>query len=341
MFSRFRRSLRFDRRVQGLPLHFSLAAEKMVSQPMSSPRKAAVHIVPAGTQITTLAKVKSPEGVLLHKPGAVGVIIEAPPRPSASYGVRFPDGTFANLSRRAFEPRKERAKSILAVFRTPPHDLYEYVIYRCVVGSRAYGLDESGADSDRRGIYLPPADKQWSLWGLPEQLERHETQECYWELEKFLRLALRANPNVLECLYTPLVEFATPLAKDLFAMRSVFLTRTVYQTYNDYVLSQFKKLAQDRRNSGRIRWKHAMHLMRLLLSGITILKEQQVPVHVTSYREKLLAIRRGSWEWSEVDAWRKQLHKEFEAAFVKSTLPEHPDYDRVNSFLLKARRSML
>ena len=124
-------------------------------------------------------------------------------------------------------------------------------------------------------------------------------------------------------------------------MRSVFLTRTVYQTYNGYVLSQFKKLAQDRRNSGRIRWKHAMHLIRLLLSGITILKEQQVPVQVTAYREKLLAIRGGHWEWNEVHAWRKQLHKEFDAAFAKSTLPEHPDYDRVNSFLLKARRSML
>jgi predicted nucleotidyltransferase len=316
----------------------------MVRQPMPTPRKSSArgqHIVPPGTQVVTLANVKSPEGVLLHKPGAVAVIIEAPARPAAPYRVRFPDGTVANLSRRSFEPRKERAKSILAVFRTPPHDLYEYVVYRCIVGSRAYGLDDSDSDIDRRGIYLPPAEKQWSLWGLPEQLERHESQECYWELEKFLRLALRANPNALECLYTPLVEFATPLAKELLAMRSVFLTRTVYQTYNGYVLSQFKKIAQDRRNSGRIRWKHAMHLIRLLLSGITILKEQQVHVQVTAYREKLLAIRRGNWEWAEVDAWRKQLHKEFDAAFARSTLPEHPDYDRVNSFLLKARRSML
>ncbi len=33
-------------------------------------------------------------------------------------------------------------------------DLYEHVIYRCVIGSRAYGLDEDGSDIDRRGIYL-------------------------------------------------------------------------------------------------------------------------------------------------------------------------------------------
>ena len=40
--------------------------------------------------------------------------------------------------------------------------------------------------------------------GVPGQLENLETEECYWELEKFLVLALKANPNILECLYTPM-----------------------------------------------------------------------------------------------------------------------------------------
>ena len=35
-------------------------------------------------------------------------------------------------------------------------DLMDYVILRCVVGSRAYGLAEGESDTDRRGIYLPP-----------------------------------------------------------------------------------------------------------------------------------------------------------------------------------------
>jgi uncharacterized protein len=90
-------------------------------------------------------------------------------------------------------------------------DLHQYVIYRCVVGSRAYGLDDNQSDTDVRGIYLPPAALHWSLAGIREQLD-HATQTCFWELEKFLTLALKANPNVLECLYTPLVQYATPLA---------------------------------------------------------------------------------------------------------------------------------
>lgn len=70
-------------------------------------------------------------------------------------------------------------------------DLHAYVIYRCVVGSRAYGLAGTDSDTDRRGIYLPPAEWHWSLEGVPEQLERYETQETYWDLRKFLTLALK------------------------------------------------------------------------------------------------------------------------------------------------------
>ena len=125
---------------------------------------------------------------------------------------------------------------------------------------------------------------------FPNRFEHKEDQECYWELQKFLILALKANPNVLECLYTPLIETATPLAEKLLSMREIFLSQLVYQTYNSYVLSQFKKMEQDLRTIGTIRWKHAMHLIRLLLSGITILKHGFVPVRVEDYRDRLLAI---------------------------------------------------
>jgi predicted nucleotidyltransferase len=76
--------------------------------------------------------------------------------------------------------------------------------------ARAYGLDSATSDTDRRGIYLPPARLHWSLAGVPEQIEDKDAEECYWELQKFLVLALKANPNVLECLYTPMVERTTP-----------------------------------------------------------------------------------------------------------------------------------
>lgn len=160
-------------------------------------------------------------------------------------------------------------------------------------------------------------------------------------IAKFLLLALKANPNILECLYSPIVEFVSPLAQELLALREIFLSQLIYQTYNGYVMSQFKKMQQDLRNRGAIKPKHAMHLIRLLLAGITVLREGYVPVDVGKHRDALLAIRYEQMEWDEVNAWRLSLHKEFDTAFRQTTLPERPDYDRANEFLVRARRRMV
>ena len=297
-------------------------------------------IIPVGTQVVTLVEVKGRAGGHVCPLGAVGEVIAAPQDNFHSYHVRFPDGTEAALRRQEFAVRKHHQAGELLQPEDNLSDfnLYDYVIYSCVVGSRAFGLDEGASDVDRRGIYLPPAEMQWSLYGVPEQLENKSTEECYWELQKFLTLALKANPNVLECLYTPLVEKTTPLAQELLEMRSAFLSKLIYQTYNGYVLSQFKKLEQDMRNRGTIRWKHAMHLIRLLIEGVSVLKEGFLPVRMDAHREQLLQIRRGEAPWEEVNAWRLSLHKDFDAAFSMTRLPERPDYEKVNAFLIHARR---
>lgn len=298
-------------------------------------------ILPVGTQVVSRVEVKDSAGELLCLRGAVGVVVKAPTVNSHAYRVRLPNGVEVTLRRHEFSIRKHFQKEGLqqAESELAELNLYDHVIYRCIVGSRAYGLDDANSDTDHRGIYLPPAQLHWSLYGIPEQLENKDAQECYWELQKFLILALKANPTVLECLYTPLVETATPLAEELLAMRSMFLSQLVYQTYNSYVMSQFKKMEQDIRTKGEVKWKHLMHLIRLLLSGITVLKKGFVPVRVEEHRQQLLAIRRGEVSWQEVDALRLSLHQEFDTAFAATNLPERPDYERANAFLLKARAS--
>ncbi|MCI0643225.1 MAG: nucleotidyltransferase domain-containing protein [Gemmataceae bacterium] len=81
-----------------------------------------------------------------------------------------------------------------------------------------------------------------------------------------------------------------------------------------------------------------MHLIRLLLSGIGALRDGVVPVKVDAHRDRLLAIRRGELPWDDVEQWRLSLHQEFNAAFETTTLPERPDYERANAFLVSARR---
>src|ERR1700758_2127710 len=197
-----------------------------------------------GTQVVALIEVLGQSGKVLHPRGAVGVVVRAPLDSEHSYRVRFADGIEASLRRDhvTMLARYKESEIGETAITAGPSDLYERVIYRCVIGSQAYGLAGNESDIDRRGIYLPPADLHWSLYGVPDQLENDDTQEAYWEIQKFLVLALKANPNVLECLYTPMVEKATPLAEKLLAMKSVFLSRMVYQGNLD-TLNSLSKIA--------------------------------------------------------------------------------------------------
>ncbi len=299
-------------------------------------------IYSVGTQVVTLVDILSQRGGILHPRGAVGVILKSPVDILHSYRVRFPDGVEESLKQdQIVILSKYKEGEIGEGAAVPRDDLFNRVIYRCVIGSRAYGLEDEHSDIDYRGIFIPTADLHWSLYGVPENLECDETQEAYWELQKFLILALKANPNILECLYTPLVEKATPLAKELLGMRELFLSRLVYQTYNGYVLSQFKKMQADIRNHGKVKWKHVMHLIRLLISGKTALEDGFIPVKVDEHRDQLLAIKRGEMPWSETEKWRLSLHKEFDAAFKKTKLPDRPDYEPANAFLIKSRRAAI
>ena len=304
----------------------------------------------AGTQVVALFEVRGPGNSLVHPRGAVGVVTRTPAVEGEEFLVRFPDGFEAAFAREQLEvlkhfkdhlgapsiARQDHADPMVGA----PFHLESFIIYRCVVGSRAYGLDNDESDTDHRGIYLASADLQWSLFGAPEQFEDNATQSCYWELQKFLTMALKANPNILECLYSPMVEKVTPLGEELLALRQQFLSQMIFQTFNGYAMSQFKKIEQDIRNHGEVRWKHAMHLLRLLLTGAATLRDARVPVRVEAHRDRLLAVKRGELPWAEVDAWRKELHHDVERALAETKLPERPDYEAANRFLVKARREM-
>jgi len=64
----------------------------------------------------------------------------------------------------------------------------------------------------------------------------------------------------------------------------------------------------------------------------------QCAVVFGEHRERLLAIKRGEVPFEEVEAWRLDLHRQFDAAAEATKLPERPDYEKANALLLKARR---
>jgi predicted nucleotidyltransferase len=296
-------------------------------------------IISAGTQVVLKVDKALPDGTIRQR-GSVAVVVESPADNQHAYTLRFADGQMVKAHFRELAIRRKEVEDQLVL---TGKDLRPWIIYRCQVGSHAFGLAGEDSDDDIRGIYLPPARLHWSLFKLPEQLEfnAEDRDEVFWELEKFLKLALKANPNVLETLWTPLVQHADEVARRLRDMRDVFLTRYLYKTYSGYVLSQFRRMANAYSKTGKFKAKHAMHLVRLLYSGIEALCSGQIRIDVGEHRDELLAVKAGTLSFEQARDRALELDRQFQEAYRQTGLPEKPDYQRVDEFLVWARRRMV
>ncbi|MFE3328397.1 DNA polymerase beta superfamily protein [Streptomyces sp. NPDC059176] len=222
---------------------------------------------------------------------------------------------------------------------TPEGLVRDHMIYSCVMGSRAFGLATDDSDTDRRGVFLAPTPLYWRFDKPPTHVEGPAPEQFSWELERFCELALRANPNVLECLHSPLVEHVDDTGRELLALRDAFLSRQVHVTFARYAAGQHRKLEADVRQHGAPRWKHAMHLVRLLASSRDLLRTGRLAVDVGGHRDRLLAVKRGEVPWEEVESLMNRLVAEADAAALNTPLPDGPDRARVEDFLVRTRRA--
>ncbi|MFG1705673.1 DNA polymerase beta superfamily protein [Nonomuraea sp. M3C6] len=208
------------------------------------------------------------------------------------------------------------------------------IILSVVMGSRAYGLETDRSDTDRRGVFVAPTAAFWRLDKPATHRDGPLPEQFSWEVERFCGLALQANPTVLECLWSPIVEVITPAGQQLRDLRPAFVSDRARRTFAGYADDQFRRL-----DPAAPKWKQAMHMVRLLLSGLHLVRHGEPLVQVGPHRERLLAIRRGELPWAEVDAWRAALSAELAAS--PSVLPAQPDRDRVEDFLVGVRKENL
>ncbi len=104
----------------------------------------------AGTQVVSLVEVRGPNHSLVHPRGAVGVVTRTPAVEGESFLVRFPDGFEKTLEPSQIEVLKHFKDRLGEGRLASDFDLESVIIYRCVVGSRAYGYrrKHSGFDTD-------------------------------------------------------------------------------------------------------------------------------------------------------------------------------------------------
>lgn len=216
-------------------------------------------------------------------------------------------------------------------------EIAPWLILEAVVGSRAYGLANAGSDTDRRGVYLPPAERTWSLTPPPEQVEaiRDGDDFAAWELARFLRFALKGQPTVLEVLWSPLVTRQSAVGAELIALRGAFVSKAALTPYIGYAEAQLKLTRKANKP------KPAVHLIRLLHAGLHLCRTGEVLVAVGPHLTELAAIRSGETPLDAVEERAAGLIAELRAAAETCGLPDAPDAGRVEAFLQRARRGMV
>jgi predicted nucleotidyltransferase len=215
------------------------------------------------------------------------------------------------------------------------------VLLRGVVGSTAFGLARPGSDIDRLGLFATPVrhlhvvdrDKVTQL--LRESVVTRDPDLTMHEIGKYIRLALRCNPTLVDLLYLPEYEVLTEAGQRLVDLRSDFLSETyVRSAYGGYAMSQIARIQQEVRNEqrqGRIA-KHARHCFRLLEQGKDLLYKGSLTVRVSNPDFY--------WAFDEMSAER--IEEEFQRAFdtfnsVDSVLPKYPRTDRLQQLLWDIR----
>jgi len=96
------------------------------------------------------------------------------------------------------------------------------------------------------------------------------------------------------------------------------------QTYN--------KMGKRNRKPGEKLFKHAMHLLRLLISGIELLETGVLTVYREKERELLLKVRNEEFTWDEIFEMVAYYQERLKQAYEKTYLPPTVDTDKAEEF---------
>jgi predicted nucleotidyltransferase len=114
------------------------------------------------------------------------------------------------------------------------------IIFECISGSKAYGLDTPSSDTDIKGVFLLPKKDFYGLEYTP-QVSNETNDIVYYELGRYMELLSLNNPNILELLNTPAsaVLYKHPFLDEIDS--KLILSKLCKNSFGKFALSQIKK----------------------------------------------------------------------------------------------------
>lgn len=174
-----------------------------------------------------------------------------------------------------------------------------------------------------------------------------------YSLRKFAQLAAKGNPTMLLPLFAPDddVLIMSDAGDDLRALRKSFLSQSAIRRFLAYMDAQHDRMLGYGRQSNvpfrpelieKHGWdtKYGSHALRLAYQGLEVALEGTLTLPLAPVvREQVLQVKRGEVPRDQVSDEITQIAKTIRYDILeagKSPLPEQPDWDTINAFLLGA-----
>lgn len=203
-------------------------------------------------------------------------------------------------------------------------------------------------DIDLMGIFMAPKDYYVGMKKYKETKEKFigKWDVVNYEFKKFVSLLLKSNPNVLSLLWIKDNHYINrhKYGQLLIDNRDLFVSKKAYHSFTGYAYAQLKKMTHakyqgymgEKRKALVEKYgydcKNGSHCIRLLKMGMEFLVEGKLNVFRKD-APMLLEIKRGLWSLEDVQAEAKKLFNLADEAYVRSSLPSEPDYDKVNDLV--------
>lgn len=214
----------------------------------------------------------------------------------------------------------------IGIFIEEPKDLagfdtFDYIQYRSAV-------DQTGDHHARSG----KGDVDLALYGL----------------RKFIKLAVGGNPNLLQLLFASKSSciIKTEIGESLQALAPKIVSKKCADAFKGYLHAQRLRLMGQAGQMGVIRQdlidsygydtKYAMHMLRLGLQGIELMRtgRLQLPM-ILEDRDYLLRIRHGERNKQQCLDGAAMWEADIDSLAQGSKLPDRPDYDAVEQWLMQ------
>ena len=218
-------------------------------------------------------------------------------------------------------------------------------ILKVLVGSRAHGLHNEDSDYDFRGVFVLPTSTLLKLGKTRKHTAwiEDKTDDTSWEIGKFLHLATKCNPTILETFLSPKIYQEDIDVKDDKLgneLRSLFPyiwnSKGVLDSFIGYGMNQQKKFLANKDNRAD---KYATAYLRTLYNAYELLSTGELSINMseTPIFDTLKSYKSGEYEVGDVIQtcfdWEKKVIEAYDSREKKEA-----NLDIINEFLLKVRK---